>query len=1621
MAALLISAVGSGDQSAFGAASVANAAQGVLSASVGGTFGSGTPVVARNLPARSLTLEFTQTADQPPGTAVRFVFGGAILQPAVTAVTAVTAGAQTSFGTAGAVNAAQGASVEGVEPPNLRPPSIYSATSQVPANLDLGSALPGYSAQNIPFVFGGALLATRVTVGELTVFGDIEGIEQVLSAAPLGISAGSVGLPITLDATRNGYYIPLDVSRPSGETNARALRFDFDQNRPITQVTVGLSAEFGRADVVNAAQGALAEGITPGWPGIPSVYRKAIRGGFVEFAFMQAVTNWPAQNVPFYFSVAFALGPVGSEDSVFGTPTVRNAIEYLVPEGIPPTGVGTPVTSLLRNFVTPVWTENTFFGVASLANAAPAVLVNGIAPTSAIGTPFIAYRIRYITPAGRNYLAFGTTVIQNWIRYISPTGADQSAYGTAVLTRGVRSLAPTGIAASLYGTATIQNKTRYYNLLGWASSIVAAGARVWDGKQYATNVTLGDGMFMPSPIVSFPALPPDDTQTVELSGQGMPIPDNQVWPLHKIESRNKQAFPEGFTSYGLGAHRVDQTIYLTIRPLGADWSVFGTAFVDQTIKKLYPEGFTSEFVPASHQIWNYKIDVVAGGLNSYVSGSHTVARGTARPVVPGIAPTSVVPTGLRVEYRVRTLAPTGFSATLWGTAILQNKNIWTYPGGIAPPSQTAHSNGDRRIPNPWISYRVRSLTGAGNINTHAVPNTHTVAQWIQYVDLAARGIAPGLVGTGGNIQFRHREIFPAFILGPYWGVTAVKRRIFVEPAGWDSSFISENAELLINTRRVYYYTGEADQAAYGNATVFNWRQDISLHNRGWYDTQWNFPVVYNLKREIVVGPYANNVDPTAWPNYSPFVDNKGRVLGAFGHISSRVGISSWIRNKADPVFPAGTDMTLWGAGTFIAHRNRTIQAQGWDSSYNERYTVVWNKADVVGPAGVGDTAVFGRPNPVANLNREVKHHSGWLGPEWGLPFIAYRVRSVSPNLFYDVPASFPEVRFNPYPITPVGIPWQGQVGGHEVRVFRREALPKSVNVHDDWFGEPIVTNRNHSVGPYGYDQSEFGRTDVQNFIRYITPEWINPDYFTPPRITYRTRTVYPTTITIPVFPVIHRIRKDSPDPPSQQRITLNDANGDGQEGDGLGIPPPDMSAPIIKLATLYPDGISEVRFGQHKVHTNNIQVGFIFDDGLLGVPTLIYTRYVYPTGRASTAAVSRGARMTPWTIYAPQGTERPQGYTPWVFDAHPIGKHTLASRNGSMYPWFGDATVTNQHRAIGPVPRRFPNDNGFDYYPQYGVPTFTLRRQYVAPTGIRSLRFGQIIFLNVPQYVNLDDETNHQGIAPSTQWGANAVGYPPVQPSLHRPVYPVGFSATLWGAHHVELLHRTITASGIPHRGNPQQFFTTPWGIALVGYPRTCVIGMGVQTLWGNNLIEFLNRPVYPVGWVSCTLEDGNFDNFKFPMKVIRKNPLVRPASTGDVAVFGTCTVSQRVRTVYSRGVDGYNSGSHSVKASSTIGAQGWESLLIGDIDRWEAGKIKAHGDDMSGVGIPRLLHPLRASSFDSCVVAVPRIAPVVSPIGIPNIAFDGPSVTNPFGCTNRVVSPLPILSNQTVPSPVVV
>lgn len=1304
MAALLISTVGGGDQSAFGTASVANAAQGVLSASVGGTFGSGTPVVTPDLPARSLALEFTQTVDPLPGTAVRFVFGGALLQPAVTA------GAQTSFGTAGIVNAAQGATTKGIEPPDLRPPFVYSAIPRIPANLDLGSALPGYSAQNVPFVFGGALLATRVTVGELTVFGDIEDIEQTLSAAPLGISAGSVGLPIVTDAARNGSYIPLDASKPSGGTDARALRFDFGQNRPVTQATVGLSAEFGRADVINVAQGAFAEGITPGWPGIPFVYRKAIRGGFVEFVFTQGVTTWPAQNVPFHFSVPFALGPVGSEDSVFGAPTVSNAIEYLVPEGIPPTGVGTPVIGNLLNLVTPVWTEQAFFGTPSLANTAVAILV----------------------------------------------------------------------------------------------------------------------------------------------------------------------------------------------------------------------------------------------------------------------------------------------------------------GGIAPPPQTG-PNGNRQIPDPWISYRIRYLTPGGiAVPTSQIATTHVIAFDVQFIDIAGRG--PNSWATGNaRVEYTVRYIEPPFIASNIFGSHNVARIQVVASTGWESSFISENHELDINLQRILHHSGAADPAGYGATHIRN--QFEVLRPTGWLSPNINFPIIYNFDQYLFVQPYmGTNSDPTQWPNYYPFVENKIRTLGPSGWQSSRFSvIGNIIGNTAAPLLPPGLDATIWGPETFIAHRIRYVGPEGWDSFYNTRYTVIFNNAVVITPQGWG-SAQAGTPEQVINFNRTVKHIFPYDGETVGTAFIAYRVRTVYPSLFYDVPSGFPEVRLNPHPFAPAGID-SYRTGGHTVYERFTIAYPKSVNVHAvPWVGEPIIENRNKTLRVFPSDQSLYGLAKVFNYNTHLTITAGDLTVWGSHLISYRTRTIMVAPISAPVFSVTHRIRNVLPDPPARQLV----------EPDGIYIGlenrPGIVPSPTFNYTQISPPGISPGMFGTAVLTENSIRPGSIVDLAQVGTPIMLFTQYLYPkgvpwprsgrtgpdgsVGESDLFAHETKPRVSPHTIYAPaadQATDQARVNHPSY--PHEIDIYVFPGRNH-----FGHHKVSNYYRGIGPV----PTHGGVPHSSRFGTPDLVLRLRYVYPSPIRSLRTGLPIFLGVPQFITFE----WYGGWLSEIFGTHAVGYAPVV--VTPEAKPFGFVATLWGQHHVELLNREISPQGIQHRGNPQQGLTNPWGLPLVGYPRKYVLGGFVATLWGTHRVEYRIRHVFPAGWDSYADTIDELSRWSDRMRVRRTNPPVGVPGIPSTTKFGSHLISFSIRTILGRGILNYNSGSHIVKTASTILPAGWDSLEAGDIDRWEAGKIKPHGDDLSIMGTPRMLNPLRPSGPADGVVGAPRIGVPLYLLGIPEIGFAGPSVSNPFGCTNRVVTPLPVLSQQNVPQPVV-
>jgi hypothetical protein len=961
-----------------------------------------------------------------------------------------------------------------------------------------------------------------------------------------------------------------------------------------------------------------------------------------------------------------------------------------------------------------------------------------------------------------------------------------------------------------------------------------------------------------------------------------------------------------------------------------------------------------------------------------------------------------------------TLSVPGADYSVLGTHVVFNFAQYVELGGIAPPPDTG-PNSDRQLPSPTIEYRTKILDlDTRGIGAPAFPTTHYVAFYTQYVDLAGRGPDGWASGTP-QVAFAVRYIEPPFIASNVFGSHVVARTQSLTVTGWESSFISTAHELAINLQRLLHHSGVADQAEYGDTHVRN--QHEILQPQTILSGEPGFPIVYNLDRYLLVQPYMDtNSDPTGWPDYGPFVENRNRVLGPSGWQSSRFSIiGNFIENAADPVYPAGLDATLWGQDTFVSHYTRYVDPASWEEFHATHYTIVYNDARVISATGWG-SSTLGIPAQVINLNREVRQHTGWVGYEFGTPFAAYAVRTVFQGVFNDVPSGFPTVRLNPYPIAPVGID-SYRTGGHDVAEHFNIVFAHSTNVHPtQWVGEPIVENRNKTLRVFPSDQSLFGLARVYNYDTHITITAGDLSVWGSHLIRDRTLTIVVAPASIPVIAVSHRVRNDTPDPPATQRIEPESVII------GLLANPGIVSEPVLSRIAVFPDGIAAGAFGAHAVSNNMIRPGSIIDLAQVGTPTLLFTQFLFPFGLPWPRAGNENAdgsmgesdllaheavpRFTPHTVYAPaadQATAQARRNHP-PNTPHAIDAFTFPDGNRLGMP-----IVSNQNREIGPVPVH-PSP---PHSSRFGDPTLTLSIQYVYPFPLRSLRTGLPVILNVPQYITFE----WYGGWLSEEIGDTTVAHAVIR---YMPT-PGGFESSSWGAHTVDLFNREVAPQGIPHRGNPQEGFTNPWGEPLVGFPRMYTVGGLDATLWSlAHRVEHRIRSVYPSGWDSYADTQDDLSGWSDRMRVRRTNPPGGLQGIAPSTGVGTPDVSHYTRTVFSRGPSGYASGWHRVTATAAILPSGWDSLEVGDIDEWEEGKIKPHGDDLSSVGIPRMGHPLYPGSFYDHAIGDSRVGSIVHFLGIPAIGFDGPSVTDEFGCNNRVVTPLPVLSQQVVPQPVV-
>lgn len=827
-------------------------------------------------------------------------------------------------------------------------------------------------------------------------------------------------------------------------------------------------------------------------------------------------------------------------------------------------------------------------------------------------------------------------------------------------------------------------------------------------------------------------------------------------------------------------------------------------------------GSSQSVSPTGSAFLTFGAPTVTSRLTVSASGASFLTFGTT-VVVAGPGPT-------------QTIYPTGIANLAFGTVTIYNTRQYVLPGGIAPNPQTG-PNSAREVPPPTIDYRNKYVTPTGiSVPVGQIP-THYVAGYYQFIDTAGRGAGPETLGTA-FVAYKVRTIFPSFIVSDLYGTPLVGRTMYVHPSGFGGEAIPITHLAEDYSNRIAPHSGRADPAGYGVAGVRNAKLFVYPNTSAWIADQVNFPILYNKKQVLLVRQFQDTDAEVAKYGLAT-IENRNRTLHTFGHSDSRFSYyAADIANAARAITPDGLDATLFGA-SLVAYRIRYVSPVGFDSFYTYG-TIVYNAARVIGTSGV---APFGAGQPlVFNRNRTVYQYFPQAGETFGTPFVAFRIRSVNPSVFNDVPSGFPEVRLNPYPIAPQGID-SYRTGGTDVVHHRNEVFPYAVNVHSTpLIGSAYVVNRNRNVYPFGYEYINFGTTFAENFIREVQPPTVSLGVLGQVDIAYKTKTVRPAAFSSHAVSIFAQVRNVIPDPPGQQLIDVS-AISPGAVGYGT-----------LNYQTLFPEPIAANSTGSHKVRSTNLAPVWTFDD-YVGKPTMVATQYLYPRYIPSDAEPGYGESdlfkakpvVSPHTIYAPSADQATQQARDnngvnaeiidrelWFVPPFHFGKHVVSNRNRSLEP-----SWATQLMAIG-------------------TPAIALKTRKIAPIGSRFVRFG-------PASLNGAQEIQMSSIGSTNLFG-NAT---PANLYVSPYVNAVGFELSEIGRPDIDNFNRTVRPSGEPQ---------TVFGQAELGPPKKLECVGFVATRWGSSLIAYRNRFVFPVGHYSF-VSSNSLPGFNDRMRVRNATP----------------------------------------------------------------------------------------------------------------------------------------------------
>lgn len=929
------------------------------------------------------------------------------------------------------------------------------------------------------------------------------------------------------------------------------------------------------------------------------------------------------------------------------------------------------------------------------------------------------------------------------------------------------------------------------------------------------------------------------------------------------------------------------------------------------------------------------------GFTQAAFGSHALRKSFEYVTPLGIAPGGFGAVSIRLGHQL--VSPAGWVQTQWGSyagTTVVNFNKEVRPSGF---------NAFRGFGTHWVSLGTRRIYPGLGVQTRW--GNPTMAGGVRWLDLAGRGIAGSAYGRP-IIWFHTRELFPSWFVATRYGAPLVDFNHDVEPTG-------------------------IPPGGFGVAEVHRPRSLVDLWNQGIAGPLWGDHRVDNYTRYIA--PQGFITAPTeherfGWPEvwlWRRYIQqlfevtpSDGGVFGNFNYVENRdryprpEGIrpgpfgTGEVRNNARVIrTPANQEHTLWGAN-MVSHSERFLLPLGevqtqWGSPLG---WIVHNAARVLAPAGWVSSTV-GRPERVWGNRQWLGHVGGADTSSAGTPMVAFRIRTVQqfagPDLLrigaarvqhwerYVAPPGVDAFR--------AGVPTLEE---HFTVIAPRSILPPTNQVGDS----SRVWNLTPELYAFGATMTEWGGTRVFNQWRAFDFQGFDSQVFGRHVVKDRRQTVTPPGVMVLTIPLTHQVRNVEPDPPAPQTIAPAGMVPGTSPGWAW------MGSPIVTANRIVPAGGIHTLWGNPRVVSMGILAQGIpppystTTGSQFGTPSLPAAQYVTPAGILSLRTGE--PHMWPHYIWAPQGYPYTTGRDN---EKGHIMDFNVHGWNHPERPVFGSATVTNKDRAI------FPSGRAMLAMPDGA--RVSLNPQYIRAEGTRFTRYGFPII-------------NGGGEVAASGFDMALYGSPVVVEIDTRPkeAKPSGFMALGWGVHRVEHFHRTLHPSGwvsfaISAPRPPAWPRTSHW--VSNAYPPFQFTGSDTSlfgTAWVSNWV----RELAPAGFDAHRIgyEPGYFAQ---RMKVWKRD-YVRDVTLGDGEVFGTAWVEQGERSIAVRAISPGGVPRPQVIGRATVAPDGFDACVFGDVQRWEAGKVKPYGDDLAEWGRTIISRALRAQGFDG-EFGVPSVA----------------------------------------------